>query len=144
MKRVVVAFLLCFGSTAMAQAAQDKARLARTMWSAFQCGTYAEMSGNDQEQARLFELGVKSGREFLEALKNRKIPPQIAEQEVPIGVSMLLGGPSVDFIIGRVFENAMGDAYKEITRDEKGSPDKELRISRAKAKYLTANCMVLR
>jgi hypothetical protein len=48
----------------------QKARLGRVMWSAFQCSTFAEMSENKKEQGRLFKVGYKAGRQFLEAVKN--------------------------------------------------------------------------
>jgi hypothetical protein len=38
--------------------------------------------------------------------------------EVPIGVTMLLAGPSADFVVGRIFENAMGDAFDGIVKKE--------------------------
>jgi hypothetical protein len=34
---------------------------------------------------------------------------------VPIGVTLRFQGPTADFIIGRVFEAAMGDAYDQVT-----------------------------
>jgi hypothetical protein len=100
------------------------------------------MSGYEKEQARLFELAVKSGRAFFEALKNKEIPEDVLKSEVPIGVTLLMAGPSSDFIIGRVFENAMPDAHDEVVKNDKG--DKELRLSIAKTKYLQANCVVLK
>lgn len=140
------------GSSGLAQTAVEKARLSRTMWSAFQYGTFAEMSGNEKEQARLFDVGVKAGRDFLDALKNRQIPADVASNEVPIGVSMLLQGPSADFIIGRVFENAMQDAYDDIVKHENGLlldsskwvNDKDLKKSKAQTKYLKSNCVLVK
>lgn len=137
--------LACIVSLAVAvsnaEAAVEKARLARTMWSAVQCGTYAEMLDNGKEQSRLFELAVKAGREFLDAFENGQIPPEVVNTEVPVGVAWLLQGPNTDFIIGRIFENAIRDAYDGIGR---GIDDKELRKSRAQTKYLQGNCDLLK
>ena len=135
-----------------AQSPLEKARLSRTLWSAFQCATYAEMSGNEKEQARLFDVAVKSGRDFLEAVKSRQIPEDVARQEVPIGVSMLLQGPSTDFIIGRIFENAMSDAYDQIVKYQNGilqesskwENDKEVTKVKARTKYQTGNCALIK
>lgn len=138
---------------AFSQTAAEKAHLARVAWSAFQCGTYAEISGDKKEQARLFEVGLKAGREFLSAAMRGEISPEIAKSEVPIGVSMLVQGPSADFILGRVFENAMGDAFDKIVKeDNSGVPlepakyvhDKELQAARAKTKYLSGNCVLVK
>jgi hypothetical protein len=54
--------------------------------------------------------------------KNRQISPEAMRSEVPIGVTMYLAGPSVDFIIGRVFEGAMGDVYDDIVKRRNGIP----------------------
>jgi hypothetical protein len=122
------------------------------MWSAFQCGTFAEMSGNEKEQARLFDVGLKAGRDFLDAVKTRQITPEVAKSEVPIGVSMLLGGPSTDFVIGRIFENALRDAYDDIVKMDNGFlldsskwvMDDELRKAKAQTRYLKGNCVLVK
>lgn len=150
--QVVCIIFLSAVSSASAQTAVEKAKLARIMWSAFQCGTYAEMSGNSKEQSRLFDLAVKSGREFLDAVMNKQIPSEIVAQEAPIGVTMLLQGPSADFIVGRIFENAMRDAYDDIVKKQNGLildasqwvRDDGLRKSKAQAKYLQGNCALLK
>jgi hypothetical protein len=150
-------FIAAFGMAllaldAHAQTPTEKARTGRIVWSAFQCATYAEMAGNPKEQSRLFDLGVRAGRSFLEAFKGPGMPEEV-QREVPIGVLMLLQGPSPDFIVGRIFENAMRDAYDDIvTRDNNGIPldaskhlqDPQLRKSKAQNKYLRANCALLK
>ena len=109
----LVGFLLAVAvPNAFAQSPLEKAQLARTAWSAFQCGTYAEMSGDKKEQERLFILGVVSARNFIEALQSKQIPAEVFSAEVPLGVSLVLQGPSTDFMVGRVFENAMRDAFE--------------------------------
>ena len=134
-------------------AAVEKARLARTLWSAFQCSTYAEMFGDTNEQSRLFDVGMKAGRAFLDAVNNKQIPPEVANREVPFGVITLLQGPTSDFILGRVFENAMRDAFDRIVKQDdhgfalepsKWLNNKILRQSMAKTKYLSANCVLVK
>ena len=80
------------------------------------------MSGGAKENERLFGIGLKAGRQFVEAVKNGQISPEAMRSEVPIGVTMYLAGPSVDFIIGRVFEGAMGDVYDDIVKRRNGIP----------------------
>jgi hypothetical protein len=136
---------------ASAQTPIEKARLARTAWSAFQCATYAEMSGDKKEQARLFDVAFKAARDFIEAAKIGQIPAEVARSQVPIGVSMLLQGPSTDFIVGRIFENSTRDAYDDVVKKENGLPldnsewvrDDALRISKAKNLYHRSNCVLL-
>jgi hypothetical protein len=136
---------------ASAQTPIEKARLARTAWSAFQCATYAEMSGDKKEQARLFDVAFKAARDFIEAAKIGQIPAEVARSQVPIGVSMLLQGPSTEFIVGRIFENSTRDAYDDVVKKENGLPldnsewvrDDALRISKAKNLYHRSNCVLL-
>jgi hypothetical protein len=145
------AALVLAASWSVAAAAQN-ARDGRVMWSAFQCATFAEMSGDTKEHERLFGIGLKAGRQFVEAVQNGQISPEAVRSEVPIGVTMYLGGPSVDFIIGRIFENAMGDAYDDIVKRKNGLPlptsdwimDKEARKPDANNKYAKSNCALLR
>jgi hypothetical protein len=139
-------------SIANAQTAVEKAKLARTMWSAFQCGTYAEMSGNEEEQSRLFNLGLSAGRDFLDALQNGQIPEQVARSEVPVGVALSLQGPSIDFIIGNIFAHAVSDAFDDIVKKENGvllDPSKwiqsdGIRKIRADTNYNRGNCALLK
>lgn len=132
--------------------AQDINR-ARLAWSAFSCGMFAKMAGDIDEQQRLFQLGYQNGREFLEAVMNQTI----SEEEMkgaPIGVTMLLGGPSADFALGRIFESAIGDAYDTVVkRDSAGTllaepsewvMDDEVQKIIAKTKYQQSNCALIR
>lgn len=133
-------------------AAAQNARDGRVMWSAFQCATFAEMSGDKKENERLFGIGLKAGRQFVEAVKNGQLSPEAVRSEVPIGVTMYLAGPSVDFIVGRIFENAMGDAYDDIVKRKNGMPlptsdwvmDEEIRKPDAKHRYVKGNCSLIR
>jgi len=64
----VAAFLL-------AVLAQDEeSNLGHLMGSAFECATYAALSGNEDEQARLFKVGCNAGKDFLAGIENGTIP----------------------------------------------------------------------
>jgi hypothetical protein len=144
--------LIALTNVSAAQGAVEKARQARTMWSAFQCGIYAEMSGEREEQARLFDVGIKAGRDFIDAINKKQIPPDVAEREVPIGVNLVFGGPTPDFIIGRIFESASKDAFDSIVTKDNGIAlenskwvmDSELRKAKAKTQYLKGNCVIVK
>jgi hypothetical protein len=143
--------LLFAGSTVLTAGAQS-ARDGRVMWSAFECATFAEMSGDKKEQERLITVGLKAGRQFIEGLQNNKISPEAAEAETPVAVTLRFGGPSVDFIIGRVFEGALNDAYDDIVKRKNGLllpvadwvKDEEVKKSRAQQEYLQGNCALIR
>jgi hypothetical protein len=72
---------------------------------------------------------------------------------VPVGVLLRLGGPSKDFIIGRVYEGAAESGHdKIVSTDAAGLPIQdpsqwrrgEEAILRAQHLYRTENCELLR
>lgn len=154
-KLVAVAFLLAFLPRALsAEEARppEKANIARVMWSAFSCATFAGLSGNNKEQERLFELGYKSGKTFVDGVKNKTITETEAK-EAPVGVLWHMGGPTTDFIIGRIFEAASDDAYDEVVKtdgaglrilDPSKWADDELKVMKARNKYQASNCTLVR
>jgi hypothetical protein len=143
---LTTAIALVFAGSTVLTAGAQSARDGRVMWSAFQCATFAEMSGDTKEQERLFTIGVKAGRQFVEALQNRQISPEAVNSEAPIGVTMRLSGPSVDFMIGRIFESATSDAYDDVVKRKNDDwvMDKELKKSIAKQKHHEGNCELIR
>ena len=66
---------------------------------------------------------------------------------------MSLGGPSIDFMIGRVFENAMRDAFDAVVKtDSRGTAlynpsewvkDDEVRRIKARSKFVVSNCELI-
>jgi len=77
--------------------------MGREILSAFNCSAWASKTNDSKETERLFLFGYKQGQKFLGALKAEKIKQEDISQEVPIGVTMLLQGPSEEFILGRIF-----------------------------------------
>jgi len=121
------------------------------MWSAFSCATYAELSGDESEQKRLFNLGYAAGAKFLDGINSQTIP-EAERREAPIGVLLRLGGPSIDFMLGRIFEGANEDAFdRGVKEDSNGLPllnpsdwaDGELRIAKARNKFRGSNCALI-
>ena len=121
-------------------------------WSVFSCATYAELSGDAVEQKRLFEIGYRSAKAFVAAVENQTLP-ETERLNAPLGILMLLEGPSADFIVGRIFESAMRNAYDDVvTRDNSGAPLRdplqwasgETKTMKAREKYQSANCALIR
>lgn len=146
-------FLVLATQTLLAEGAgaDNKPNPALLMWSAFSCATYAEISGNKQEQERLFEVGYNAGCTFVDGFKNKTIT-ETETKDAPLGVLMLMSGPTTDFIIGRIFESATEDAYAKVVKENSAGllifdpskwADNELRIIRAKNKYQSANCALI-
>jgi hypothetical protein len=123
------------------------------MWSAWECATFAELSGDKTDQARLFEVGYKAGQRFVEAVQQKRISPERLRAEAPMFALMLMQGPTAEFMIRRMFEGAMGSAFDEVVKEDANDrpifdPDKwvhddELKVSRAKYKYSVSNCAVI-
>lgn len=147
------ATLLACVLAALPAYAQSKADLGRKSWSAFECSVLAELAGKRSEQERLFTVGLTSGREFIEALRNGEIQENDVRSSVPLLMLMRLGGPSTDFMIGRIYEAAVGTAYDDIVKKgdnglelpiEKWRMDDELKKMRADLLYLRGNCSLIR
>jgi hypothetical protein len=139
------------GGEAVADVA--KARLGHHMFAAFQCATFAELSGDAEEHQRLFGLGITTGRTFLTAARNNEFSREEANQNVPLIVLMLLEGPSDDFILGRMFESAMRDAYDKVVIEREDGlgnlPNGEMRTGAlrkivAENRYRASNCELVR
>jgi hypothetical protein len=149
----------------------EKAQLARLMWAAFQCGTYAGLSDDDKEQARLFEMGLKAGREFLDALNKGQITDETKRKVVPLEVMQVLRftgppldltripeplpkkveGSSTDFVLGRIFQDATSSAHEMARRAQPSQelmrgaqPSQELIKDNARTKYHVGNCALVK
>lgn len=149
MRMLAAGVFACLVAAGPAGADVEKARQARLMWSAFSCATYAENMGDREEQRRLFDIGYEAGRTFLAAAEAGEISEQTWRTTVPIIVSMLTSGPSHDFMIGRVFENAMNDTYDKIAESIGGKANMisadyaDVRRSAAGRLHLKNNCELI-
>jgi hypothetical protein len=98
--------------------------------------------GRPKDQERLFLLGYEHGKLFLQALQSGKILDKDVKSITPSGFLMVAQGPSIDFILGRVFESAQENALKDvITQDS--VVHKDLQISIASRKYSSGNCDII-
>jgi hypothetical protein len=132
------ALLAGMSVTALAQENTPDLSARSIMYSAFECAEYAEMSGKKDEQARLFEIGYKAGKQFVARIKNRTVP------ETPDGVDRL-AGPSIDFIVGRMFETAVQHAYDAVGTESVRVAPRERALSQvATSKYERSNCGLIR
>lgn len=143
----MLATLLCLNAchaSASAQSSKELASLGQTTWSAFECTSWASVMKNEQQTERLFELGLSSGRQFIESVRSGKIKKEDLNSEVPIGLIMLLQGPSTDFILGRIFENVQEYSLREVVKSKDGVNEKAVQILIASNKFRAANCSLVR
>lgn len=75
------------------------------MFESFICSKYAEILDKENEKERLFNLGIAAGRDFVVKARSGKIEDEEAEK-IYFSILFRLSGPTVDFVIGRIYESA--------------------------------------
>jgi len=90
-------------------------------WAAFECAAYAHVASHDplnilkpHEERRLFQLGTKLARRFAARIRSGKYK----KDDVPDVLSRSLHGPSIDFIAGRLAENAQRAAMEKLPKQK--------------------------
>ena len=92
---------------------------------------------------------MTASKKFFSAVEAGTITEEEHRKHVPYIVPLLAAGPSVDFIMGRIFESAMTSAYDDVVKEDMaGLPlpmdewnnDKEIKKSRAQLLYQRSNC----
>lgn len=130
-------------NTVFTQSSKEYAVMGREVWSAFECSAWASTTNDSKEAERLFMFGYKQGQKFLGALKAEKITQEDISQEVPVGVTWLLEGPTEEFILGRILENAQEEALSEVFKTGNEFNSEELQKSIAGNKFRDGNCQLI-
>ena len=148
---VIVGMLVTVRAAAKPQ--DDRPNLGLVMWSSFSCATYAELSSDEKEQKRLFTVGYSVGKQFIVAIENKTVSEKETSR-APLGVLQRLQGPSIDFMIGRIFESAAEYAFDKVVKeDSAGLPildsrqwvlDREVMRTKAGNKFHSSNCALVR
>lgn len=132
-----LAFALVFGATTRAHAQPNvdvQVTNSYLALSAFECSVVAT---DPKEQERLFFVGLKAGREFLDFSQRN---PDVAKNALSPKVAMLwhlMPGPSTDFVLGRIFQERQTEIYKDYSLDE------ELWKLKRQNMYRQKNCALL-
>jgi hypothetical protein len=153
MLRLLIAPALALGLLpGTATASVEDAKAARVMWTAFECGTYAELAGKADRASDHYATGLDAGRRFYAALEAGTITEEELSQHAPFILTSLDAGPSVDFILGRVFQLAADAANADVTKEDRsGLPlpmdewllEPRMIALRANQLYITGNCDLL-
>ena len=131
-------FLAAFLTILLGQTSDEYAAMGQKLWDAFECGALADYADKPEESGRLYKLGYDQGKTLLDAFRAGKVDQQ-ARSKLPIPVLLMLdGGPTVDFILGRIFESAMQDTSKHFT----GGDDKTQKLI-AEQSFTNQNCGLL-
>jgi hypothetical protein len=119
------------------QTSEEYAAMGQKLWAAFECGALAEYTGKIEESRKLYELGYDKGKNLLDAVRAGKVDEE-AKRKVPLPVLVMLdGGPTVDFILGRIFESAMRDTNRQLLE---ASNNKETQKIIAGQTFAQQNC----
>lgn len=87
----------------------EYAKASKIMWSSFSCSILAGDLEKYDLSEKLFINGYENGLLFLRAAYSEKIEDKDYSSEVPVGVSMNMGGPNYDFILGNIFNTISDD-----------------------------------
>ncbi|MFY9836597.1 MAG: hypothetical protein WAK55_09010 [Xanthobacteraceae bacterium] len=129
---VVTSVLACLPPSFAASDA-ELAGFGNKMSSAFRCSIYASMFQDWKEQQRLFQIGLKAGRDFVEGMKGRTDPnPSVG------GMLAFVRGVSTDFMVGSMYDSEATKALDEIPLEKRLNPSEEK--TEAEAIYRNSNC----
>lgn len=136
--------------------AAEIAQLGSKGFAQFQCAAYASFSDTDKAKAEaLFTKGRDSLTRFVETAKTvkDKAKDKAVADKVPMIVMQNLGGPSTDFMLGRIWSATMLYAEDELyhrsdwthqLRDPKAAPPpKYLVEADAAQRFRDHNCELL-
>jgi hypothetical protein len=142
--RILAALILgpLASTAAHAQTSEEYAVMGGRAWHAFQCSTLVDKTERPDERQRLFNLGYKQGKAFIEAWQSGKVEWKDVSRHVPIDVLDTLDPwvnprlPTTDFRLGAVWAGVWRDTVALIEK----SGDPELS---AKLEYDRRGCGLL-
>jgi hypothetical protein len=131
--------VLMVSSPSLAASDEELGRLSDKMNGAFRCSAYAGMFHDQKEEQRLFQIGLKAGREFVEGIKGLNYnDPAFRE------ITEYIRGASTDFMVGSMWQDTMTKADNEIRKRlprERWDPDAA--ESEAQRSYRNGNCFLI-
>jgi hypothetical protein len=131
----LVTSILTFSSPSFAASDAEIGNLGEKMSGAFRCSTYASIFHDQKEQRRLFQIGLKAGRDYVEGLKSRDDPTS--------ELSTFMRGVSTDFVVGQMYESESTHAYGEIVKSQNGPLDASAAKTQAELIYRKNNCSLI-
>ena len=131
----IVASIVAFSSPALAASDEELVHSSDLMVGAFRCAIYAHLFNDLKEQQRLFQIGLKAGRDLVEGMKSRNDSPMSE-------ATKYLPGASTDFLVGSMYDSETAKAYGEIPSEQRFHPSED--NTPAKAKYRESNCSLIK
>jgi hypothetical protein len=109
--------MIVVSSPSLAASDAEIVSLGDKMSGAFRCSTYASIFHDQKERQRLFQIGLKAGRDYVEGLKSRDDPTS--------ELSTFIRAAPTDFVVGQMYESESTHAYDEIVKNQNGPPLKQ-------------------
>jgi len=136
----VITSILAFLSPCRAASDAEIVALGDKMSAAFRCSTYASLFHDNKEQQRLFQIGLTTGRDYVEGLKSRDDPTS--------EMSTFIRAAPTDFVVGQMYEAESTRAYDEIAKNQNGLPmkqwlDADAAKIQAELRYRQSNCSII-
>jgi hypothetical protein len=129
----IVTSILAFSSPSIAASKKEVGRFGTKMSDAFKCAIYAADSHDLKEQQRLFQIGLKAARDFVEGLKSLKDSPYNDLQTY-------MPGATTDLLVGQMW----GEQSKQAEDDvRKGLSPERMRKHEAERFYRERNCSLI-
>ena len=146
--RLSLILLLFSTQFCFASKSKELAQKGQLFYEAFECHHIALDAGEKNESKRLFNVGMREGKIFIDSAKKGLIKEEDARANVPVIVMWSLNGQSTDFILGTLYKEAEDTAIKNIhgTKEEyyKRYPDKEYIRVMAKAELRKRNAWLIK
>lgn len=123
------------------------------MMAHWRCQVWSGMAGDEESALAHSNQGYASGSRFVAAARSGQIDQTDLDATVPIYILFSLGGPSDDFVLGRLYEMTTQNAFDQIvTRNKDGVPlppsdyvtDTEVQSVMAGELARSSNCAALR
>jgi hypothetical protein len=134
----IVTSILAFSSPSLAASEEEVGKFGDKMSGAFRCSTYADMFHDQKESDRLFQIGLKAARAFVEGMKSMN-------DSTLDNMKAWLGKTSTDFMVGTFWQDATTKARAEIVNglslEKLVDPDVTKR--QAERSYRDSNCSLI-
>lgn len=148
MLEILLAMLLSASATPADESDKELIdKYARKMWAAFQCDQYATIETELEKGTDFFDIGYGSGSATFYLIDQNRITlgELVNEDLLPQEVLVRsLPRPSIEFALGRIYEEASGEAFAKIIEDLPQSPDRfQAMKNRARRLFEDENCRFL-
>lgn len=124
-------------------AGADPASEAKFAWAAFECSVLAGFAGKQKLSDKLFSKGYKNAIQFVSDYRAGAVSNERIQSTVPIGIMLVMGGPTNDFIAGRIYESTQQTVIDALNEPNTIFVNSELRKVKAQNKLHEQNCDLL-